>query len=116
MSSTKAHEAINDITNKHVVCVVLLRWLSLEISLNQILEACPGKHHILDRRMDLAFHSKCIVEGIAQHCQSSRSSTILTGKSLCFAQFSIGMAAWLRLTFLVCLHNLLSFIHSIVVY
>ena len=56
MSSTKTHEAINDITNKHVVCVALLRWLSLEISLNQILEACSGKHHILNRQINLAFH------------------------------------------------------------
>ena len=42
--------------------------------------------------------------------------TILTWKSLCFAQFSIRMAAWLLLTFFVCLHNQLSPIHSIIVY
>ena len=66
----KAHEAINDIANKHVVCVVLLCCLSLETSLNQTLEAFCGKH-ILNRQMNIAFHSKCIVEGIAPQCKSS---------------------------------------------
>ena len=32
-----------------------------------------GKHHILNLQMNLVSHSKCIVEGIAQHCKSSRS-------------------------------------------
>ena len=37
-------------------------------------------------------------------------------ENLCFAQISIRMAAWLLLTFFVCLHNQLSSIHSIIVY
>ena len=69
----KTYEAIINITSKHVVCVVLLRRLSLETSLNQTLEAFSGKHHILNLQMNLVSHSKCIVEGIAQHCKSSRS-------------------------------------------
>ena len=38
--------------------------------------------------------------------------TILTGKN-CFNQFSTRMAAWLLLTFFICLRNQLSSIHSI---
>ena len=33
---------------------------------------------------------------------------------MCFTQFSTSMAAWLLLTFFVCLHNQLSSIHSII--
>ena len=40
--------------------------------------------------------------------------TILTGKNWCFAQFSIGMAGWLLLIFLIRLHNHSSSIHSII--
>ena len=39
---------------------------------------------------------------------------ILTGKDWCFTQFSTGMAVWLLLIFLICLHNQLSSIHSII--
>ena len=39
---------------------------------------------------------------------------ILTVKDWCFTQFSTGMAGWLRLIFLICLHNQLSSIHSII--
>ena len=31
--------------------------------------------------------------------------TILTGKDWCFTHFSTGMAGWLLLIFLICLHN-----------
>ena len=48
------------------------------------------------------------------------SLTMLTGKKLCFSQLSTRMADWLRLIFLICLHDLhnqLSFIiHSIITY
>ena len=40
--------------------------------------------------------------------------TILTGKDWCFTQFSKGMVGWLLLIFLICLHNKLSSIHSII--
>ena len=40
--------------------------------------------------------------------------TILTDKDWCFIQFSTGMAVWLLLIFLLCLHNQLSSIHSII--
>ena len=40
--------------------------------------------------------------------------TILTRKDLCFIQFSTGKACWLLLIFFICLHNQLSFIHSII--
>ena len=40
--------------------------------------------------------------------------TILTGKDWCFTQFSTAMAGWLLLIFLICLHNQLSSIHSII--
>ena len=40
--------------------------------------------------------------------------TTLTGKDWCFTQFSTGMAGWLLLIFLICLHNQLSSIHSII--
>ena len=39
---------------------------------------------------------------------------ILTVKDWCFTQFSTGMAGWLLLIFLICLHNHLSSIHSII--
>ena len=39
---------------------------------------------------------------------------ILTGKDWSFSQFSTGMAGWLLLIFLICLHNQLSSIHSII--
>ena len=42
------------------------------------------------------------------------SLTILTGKDWCFTQFSTGMAGWLLLVFLICLHNQLSSVHSII--
>ena len=35
---------------------------------------------------------------------------------MCFTQFSTSMAAWLLLTFFLCLHNQLSSIHSIITY
>ena len=35
----------------------------------------------------------------------SNSLTILTGKDWCFTQFGTGMAGWLLLIFLICLHN-----------
>ena len=41
--------------------------------------------------------------------------TILAGKN-CFTQFSTRMAAWLLLTFFICLHNQLSSIDSIITY
>ena len=37
-------------------------------------------------------------------------------EKLCFARFSRRMAAWLLLTFLICLHNQLIPIHSIITY
>ena len=40
---------------------------------------------------------------------------ILTDKN-CFTQFNTRMVAWLLLTFLICLHNQLSSIHSIIIY
>ena len=40
--------------------------------------------------------------------------TILTGKAWCFTQFSTGIAGWLLLIFLICLHRQLSPIHSII--
>ena len=40
--------------------------------------------------------------------------TRLTGKDWCFTQFSTGMAGWLLLIFLICLHNQLSSIYSII--
>ena len=46
------------------------------------------------------------------------SLTILTGKNLCFTEFStkfIEMQGWLLLTFFMCLHNQLSFFNSIIV-
>ena len=39
--------------------------------------------------------------------------TILTGKN-CYTEFSIGIVAWLLLTFFLYLHNQLSSIHSII--
>ena len=40
--------------------------------------------------------------------------TILRGKDWFFTQFSTGMAGWLLLIFLICLHNPLSSIHFII--
>ena len=42
------------------------------------------------------------------------SLTMLTGKGWCFTQFITEMAGWLLLIFLICLHNQLSSIHSII--
>ena len=39
--------------------------------------------------------------------------TILREKDWCFTQFSTGMAGWLLLIFLICLHNQLSSIHPL---
>ena len=45
---------------------------------------------------------------------SKSDSTILTGKDWCFSQFSIVMAGWLLLISLICLHNQISCVHSII--
>ena len=37
-------------------------------------------------------------------------------EKLCFTQLGTRMAAWLLLTFLICLHNQLRFMHSIITY
>ena len=37
-------------------------------------------------------------------------------EKLCFTQFSTRMAAWLLLTFFICLHNHLNYIYSIIPY
>ena len=42
------------------------------------------------------------------------SLTILTRKGWCFTLFSTETAGWLLLIFLICLHNQLSSIHSII--
>ena len=42
--------------------------------------------------------------------------TILTGEKLYVTQFSKWMAAWLLLTFFICLHNQLSSVNSIITY
>ena len=47
--------------------------------------------------------------------EQKRVLTILAGKN-CFTQFNMRIAAWLLLTFFICLHNQLNFIHSIITY
>ena len=44
----------------------------------------------------------------------SPSSNDTHREKLCFTEFSTTMFAWLLLTFLICLRNQLSFIHSII--
>ena len=43
-----------------------------------------------------------------------RYLTILTGKKLCYVQFSTRMTAWLLRTFFICSHNQLSYVPSII--
>ena len=42
-----------------------------------------------------------------------KSNFYIPREKLCFTQFSTRMAAWLLLTFFICLHNQLSSIHSL---
>ena len=62
--------------------------------------------------LSVKIHDKTLKQLNDTHRESSL--TILTGKDWCFTQFSTGMAGWLLLIFLICLHNQLSSIHSII--
>ena len=62
------------------------------------------------------FPSKIFLNNI-DHChRAAILKKISFREKLCFTQFSKRMAACLLMTFLICLHNQLSYIHSVITY
>ena len=69
-------------------------------------------HSFINNREQL-FH-RALITGYFRPVNIAKFLTVLTGKDRCFTQFSTGVAGWLLLIFLTCLHNQLSSIHSII--